>query len=66
MDALSPSTTRSPGGNVAPWEKVAQVLAKLRRVRGLSEEQKDLFARSLAATPKERWRLPESFLRSHD
>jgi hypothetical protein len=47
-------------------KKVARVLAKFRRVRGLSEEEKYLFARSLATTPDERWRLHESFLRSYD
>jgi len=31
---------------------------------GLSEEEKILFARSLAATPDERWRMHENFLRS--
>jgi hypothetical protein len=46
--------------------KVAQVLRKIRRVRGLSEAEKYLFARSLAATPDERWRMHETFLRSHD
>jgi hypothetical protein len=30
----------------------------------LSEEEKILFARSLAATPDERWRMHENFLRS--
>ena len=33
---------------------------------GLSEHEKILFARSLAATPDERWRMHENFLRSHD
>jgi hypothetical protein len=47
-------------------KKVARTLAKLRGVRGLSEQEKYLFARSLAATPDERWRLHESFLRPHD
>ncbi len=47
-------------------KKVARALAKLRRVRGLSEEEKYLFARSLVATPDQRWRLHEDFLRSHD
>ena len=47
-------------------KKLARVLKKIRRVRGLSEEEKYLFARSLAATPDERWRLHENFLRSHD
>ena len=31
---------------------------------GLSEDEKILFARSLAATPDERWRMHENFLRS--
>jgi hypothetical protein len=47
-------------------KKVARVLSSIRRVRGLSEDEKYLFARSLAATPEERWRLHENFLRSHD
>ena len=41
-----------------------RVLKQLRRVRGLSEEERILFARSLAATPDERWRLHENYLRS--
>ena len=45
-------------------QKVAQVLKRIRRVRGLSEDEKYLFARSLAATPDERWRLHQNFLRS--
>ncbi len=44
--------------------KVARTLKKIRHVRGLSEDEKYLFARSLAATPDERWRLHQSFLRS--
>ena len=47
-------------------KKLARVLKKLRRVRGLSEDERHLFARSLAATPDERWRAHENFLRSHD
>jgi hypothetical protein len=47
-------------------KKVARFLKKIRRVRGLSEDEKHLFARSLAATPDERWRMHEDFLRSHD
>ncbi|HZL44491.1 MAG TPA: hypothetical protein VFD66_14570 [Verrucomicrobiae bacterium] len=47
-------------------KKIARVLKKLRRVRGLSEDERHLFARSLAASPDERWRLHETFLRSHD
>ena len=47
-------------------KKIARVLKKLRYARGLSEDEKHLFARSLAATPDERWRMHENFLRSHD
>ena len=47
-------------------KKIARVLKKLRRAHELSEHEKYLFARSLAATPDERWRLHENFLRSHD
>jgi hypothetical protein len=47
-------------------KKVARILKKLRHVRGLSEDERHLFARSLAATPDERWLLHENFLRSHD
>ena len=43
------------------WQKVYR---KLKRIRGLDEYEKTLYARSLAATPDERWRLNETFLRS--
>jgi hypothetical protein len=45
-------------------KKVARVLREIRDVKGLSEDEKYLFARSLAATPDERWQLHQSFLRS--
>jgi hypothetical protein len=47
-------------------KKVARVLRKIRDVKGLSEDEKYLFARSLAATPDERWEMHQNFLRSHD
>ena len=46
-------------------KKVTRVFERIRHVRGLSVEEKYLFARSLAATPDERWRLHQNFLRSH-
>jgi hypothetical protein len=46
-------------------KKVARVFEKIRHVRGLSVDEKYLFARSLAATPDERWRMHQNFLRSH-
>ena len=46
-------------------KKVQAMRKRLDRLdTGLSEEEKILFARSLAATPDERWRMHESFLRS--
>ena len=41
-----------------------KILRLLRPLRGLAEDEKILFARSLAATPDERWRLHENCLRS--
>jgi hypothetical protein len=46
-------------------KKIGRILRKIRDVPGLSEDEKHLFARSLAATPDERWRMHENFLRSH-
>ncbi len=43
------------------WPKVHR---KLKRLRSLDEHEKILFARSLAATPDERWALNERYLRS--
>jgi hypothetical protein len=47
-------------------KKTARMLRKIRGARGLSEDELHLFARSLAATPDERWAMHENFLRSHD
>lgn len=41
-----------------------RILWRLRNERGMSEDEKILWARSLAATPDERWRLHENYLRS--
>ncbi len=46
-------------------KKFETTLRRLSGVPGLSEHEKILFARSLAATPDERWRTHEAFLRSH-
>jgi hypothetical protein len=45
--------------------RAARMLRRLEGVRGLDGDEKYLIARSLAATPDERWRLHENFLRSH-
>ena len=47
-------------------KRMRRILCQLRNVRGLSHDEKVLFARSLAATPDERWRMHETFLRSHN
>jgi hypothetical protein len=43
--------------------KVRRFLWLFKGVKELSEEERILFARSLAATPDERWRMHENFLR---
>ena len=56
----------------APVQKKSRRLArvnalaeKLRFLPHLSEDERVLYAWSLAATPDERWQRHESFLRSH-
>jgi hypothetical protein len=41
-----------------------KVYARIKGARGLDEHEKILYARSLAATPDERWQMNETFLRS--
>lgn len=65
-----PLTRRLANGRGRPYaaimrRKTRRILWLLKDVKGLSEEERILFARSLAATPDERWRMHESFLRSH-
>ena len=43
------------------WPKVYE---RIKKVRGLDEHEKILYARSLAATPEERWKINETYLRS--
>ncbi len=45
---------------------IRSILCQLESVKTLSADEKVLFARSLSATPDERWRMHEQFLRSHD
>jgi hypothetical protein len=47
-------------------KKIRRVLQRISGVPNLSEDEKHLFARSLAANPDERWQMHENFLRSHD
>jgi hypothetical protein len=43
------------------WPKI---YARIKNVRELDEHEKVLYARSLAATPDERWQMNETYLRS--
>ncbi|PYK96612.1 MAG: hypothetical protein DME19_19100 [Verrucomicrobia bacterium] len=45
-------------------QRAAKMLARLKRVRGMSDDEKSVHALGLAATPEERWQLNEDFLRS--
>jgi hypothetical protein len=40
------------------------VYRKIKPLRGLSDTEKALLAQALAATPEERWRMHDQFLRS--
>jgi len=64
--AKSGSAPPREGSKLSRCKKVARMLQKMRYLPGLSEHEKILFALSLVATPDERWRMHESFLRSHD
>ena len=46
--------------------RLAALTEQLSRERSLSEHERVMFARSLAATPDERWAMHVNFLRSHD
>ena len=43
--------------------RAKRMLARLKHVRGLSEDEKALHALGLAATPEERWELVQNHLR---
>jgi hypothetical protein len=45
-------------------KKTAAAFRKLKRIAGLSDEERYLFARSLTATPQIRWERHQQFLRS--
>lgn len=44
--------------------RAAKKLRRLKDVRGLSEEEKSIYALGLAATPQERWEVFEASMRS--
>jgi len=45
-------------------KKFLKELARLETIPGLDEHERILLARSLSATPQERWDMHENFLRS--
>jgi hypothetical protein len=45
--------------------RTARMLRRLREMEGADDHERYLIARSLAATPDERWQFHENFLRSH-
>lgn len=45
-------------------KKFQKELERLKKVPGLDEHERILLARSLSATPQERWDMHENFLRS--
>ena len=45
-------------------KKALKLYRKLQKERGLSPTERALFARSLTATPDERWQMNVNFLRS--
>lgn len=45
-------------------KKFQRELARLQKVPDLDEHERILLARSLSATPQERWDMHENFLRS--
>jgi hypothetical protein len=53
-----------PGIGWGVTRKCQRILKRLEKLRGVSEEERILIARSLAATPDERWRMHEDFLHS--
>jgi hypothetical protein len=46
-------------------KKILALAKKLERIPGMDEHERILMARSLLATPDERWEIHQTFLRSH-
>jgi len=45
-------------------QRAAEMLARLKSVRGMTDGEKSVHALGLAATPEERWQLNENLIRS--
>jgi hypothetical protein len=44
-------------------ERAAKMLARVKHVRGMSNDEKSIHALGLAATPEERWQLVQNHIR---
>ena len=44
-------------------QRAAELLARLKPVRGMTDDEKSVHALGLAATPEERWQLTQNHLR---
>ena len=56
---------RKAAQNLPPLPvRAARMLARLRKLRGLSDAEKSVHALGLAATPQERWEMFENHARS--
>ncbi len=65
MPELGALTHRAERHSLLSGEKKRQSMERLlKRVPGLSEHERILFARSLSATPDERWAMHQAHLRS--
>ena len=68
--AMAPSTEPRLAARAGLWQqqwsekKEARIAERLKALPHLDESERILLARSLAATPDERWRLSQQFLRS--
>jgi hypothetical protein len=60
-ESLWPPSENMKTTSLKDWRKVYE---RIKHVRGLDEHGKILYARSLAATPDERWQMNETYLRS--
>ena len=64
LNVISTLESGSGNGYLDCVKKNARVFRKIKNVRGLSVDEKWLFAKTLAATPDERWQMLRNHLRS--
>lgn len=66
LNALFHSTRSEPGGRFSLWKKTARMLRRLKGAPGLDENERFLWARSLAASPAQRWDFNLAALRFYN